>query len=181
MSCAKFSLFLLTTTVTLESQQGANPSLSMSTLLPLVSRPEEPSQCWGRVGVRVTPVPALGQMWPQWHWAEVARIPSHQLHQPTLIFAAPEMTVMATRQFTKTRYPPSARGRRLFLFSQALHSALTHMGLEIREGSSSSQLKLLGSGEGAARKACIPLKQDNKPLKSFSFAQPPDSCAIHGP
>lgn len=178
MSCAKFSLFLLKATVTLESQQGASPSLSMSPSLPLVSRPEEPSQCWGRVGISVTPVPVLGQMWPQWHWAEVARVPPHQL---TLVFAAPEMTMMATRQFTKTRYPPSAHGRRLFLFSQALHSALTHMGLEIREGSSSSQLKLLGSGEGAARKACIPLKQDNKPLKSFSFAQPPDSCAIHGP
>lgn len=69
----------------------------------------------------------------------------------------------------------------VFIYSEVLHSALVHMGFEIRKWSSSSQLKLLRSGKGAAQGAWIPPKKDNKPLKSFSFAQPSDSCAIHGP
>lgn len=69
----------------------------------------------------------------------------------------------------------------VFIYSEVLHSALVHMGFEIRKWSSSSQLKLLRSGKGAAQGAWIPPKKDNKPLKSFSFAQPSDWCAIHGP
>lgn len=69
----------------------------------------------------------------------------------------------------------------VFIYSEVLCSTLFCGGFEIIKWSSSSQLKLLRSGKGAAQETRIPLKQDNKPLKYFSFAQPSDLCAICGP